>query len=154
MIPSCKLPARDGSSGRFFLVDISHFIPQSSGTPVSLGLSELCILFCSRLVMEVSRQQNASPCTLHITICLQVCSRSGFDLKVEPIQRNKKLVLFFFYFFCLFSISCIHLYQQTQQSEPILIWPCSLLSSPYWKSKYSHSDKRRMERSAFTHDVR
>lgn len=36
----------------------------------------------------------------------------------------------------------IHLYPQTQRTEPILIWPCRLLSSPYWKSKYSNSDKK------------
>ena len=56
---------------------------------------------------------------------------------------------FFFFFFFY-----IHLYPQTQRTEPILIRLCGLLSSPYWKSKYSHSDKEKTERAACMHDVR
>lgn len=115
----------------------------------------VCVLFCSRLPANeggVAAKRFTLDASHH---SLSSGLFSGFDLKAEQIQRSKKLMLFFFLGGgCPFSFSCIHLYPHTQHSEPILIWPCSPLGSPYWKSKYSHSDKSKMERSAFTRDVR
>lgn len=79
--------------------------------------------------------------TIHITDDVNVCSFDEwkrFCWKTESILKWGKHWCFWIFF-------NIHLYPQTQRTEPILIWPCGLLCSPYWKSKYSHSDKKKQK---------
>lgn len=110
MIPSCKLPARDGRSGRFFHVDI-YFLalflkalghPRHSGRPFSVAA---CLL------IKALWQPNASPPTLHITVCLQVCSQVLTWKQNESRGAKSFFVLFHFLaFICIRTHNSLNQY--------------------------------------------